>query len=235
MKIFIDSADIGEIKEVASWGILSGCTTNPSLVCKTGRSFKECVQDILNVVDGPVSVEAVSADASGMVKEGEEWAKLDPDKVTIKIPMCVEGLKAIKGLADRKIMTNCTLVFSPNQALLAARAGATFISPFVGRLDDISHDGIALVGDIVDLVDYYELGSKVIAASLRHPLHVVECARLGAHIATIPYNVLLQMVKHPLTDSGIKKFYEDYQRIPKGSGARGQGSGSGPQSPIPNP
>lgn len=215
MKIFIDSADIKEIEEVASWGILDGCTTNPSLVQKTGRPFRDCVQDILRVVDGSVSVEAVSPDAAGMVKEGEEWAKLDPEKITIKIPMCIEGLKAIKSLTEREIMTNCTLVFSANQALLAARAGATFISPFVGRLDDISHDGMALIGDIVDLIDYYDFDTDVISASIRHPLHVVESARLGAHVATIPYKVLLQMVKHPLTDAGIRKFQEDYQKIPK--------------------
>lgn len=215
MKIFIDSADIKEIEEIASWGILDGCTTNPSLVQKTGRPLRDCVQDILRVVDGPVSVEAISPEAAGMIKEGEEWAKLDPEKIAIKIPMGKEGLKAIKALSEREIMTNCTLVFSPNQALLAARAGATFISPFVGRLDDISHDGMALIRDIVDLIDYYEFDTEVIAASLRHPLHVVEAARLGAHIATIPYKVLLQMVEHPLTAAGIKKFYEDYQKIPQ--------------------
>jgi len=215
MKLFIDSADIKEIKEVASWGILEGCTTNPSLVCKTGRPFKECVKDILAVVPGPVSVEAVSPDAPGIIKEGEEWAKLDAEKVTIKVPMCIEGLKAIRALAERKIKTNCTLVFSPNQALLAARAGATFISPFVGRLDDISHDGMALIGDLVEMVDTYGLAAQVISASIRHPLHVVDSARLGCHIATVPYKVLVQMVRHPLTDSGIKKFYEDYQKIPK--------------------
>jgi len=215
MKLFIDSADIKEIKEVASWGILEGCTTNPSLVSKTGRPFKECVKDILAVVPGPVSVEAVSADAAGMVKEGEEWAKLDAAKVTIKVPMCIEGLKAIRALAERKIKTNCTLVFSPNQALMAARAGATFVSPFVGRLDDISHDGMALIGDIVEMMDTYGLATEVISASIRHPLHVVDSARLGCHVATVPYKVLVQMVQHPLTDSGIKKFYEDYQKIPK--------------------
>jgi len=227
MKIFIDSADIKEIKEIASWGILEGCTTNPSLVCKTGRPFKECVQDILAVVPGSVSVEAVSQDAAGMVKEGEDWAKLDPKKITVKIPMC-EGIKAIKALSERKVMTNCTLVFSSNQALLAAKAGATFLSPFVGRLDDISHDGMELIGDIVEMIDTYGLTCEVISASIRHPMHVMESARLGCHIATIPYKVLLQMTKHPLTDAGIKKFYEDYQRIPKGPGVRGQG-------PDPNP
>jgi transaldolase len=215
MKLFIDSADIKEIKEVASWGILEGCTTNPSLVQKTGRPFRDCVQDILKVVPGPVSVEAVSPDAAGMVREGEEWAKLDPEKVTVKVPMCIEGLKAIRALHERKIMTNCTLVFSPNQALLAARAGAAFISPFVGRLDDISHDGMALIGDIVEMVDTYGLNCEVISASIRHPLHVVDSARLGCHVATVPYNVLLQMARHPLTDAGIKKFYEDYQKIPQ--------------------
>ncbi len=215
MKIFIDTADINEIKEIAGWGILEGCTTNPTLVSKTGRPFRDCVQDILNIADGPVSGEALSTEAGGMIKEGEEWAKLDPEKVTIKIPMCVEGLKAIKGLSERNIKSNCTLVFSPNQALLAAKAGATFISPFVGRLDDISHTGMDIVADMVELIEYYGLDSKVIAASIRHPLHVVEAARAGAHIATIPYKVLLQMVRHPLTDAGIRKFYEDYKKIPK--------------------
>ncbi|MGC8798033.1 MAG: fructose-6-phosphate aldolase [candidate division WOR-3 bacterium] len=216
MKIFIDSADINEIQEVASWGILDGVTTNPTLVRKAGRSFKACVADILKVVDGPVSVEAVSPDAAGMVKEAEEWAQLDPAKVTIKIPMGVEGLKAVRVLAAKNILTNVTLVFSPNQALLACRAGATFISPFIGRLDDISHDGMELVRDIAAMIEYYDFATRVIAASIRHPLHVIEAMRAGAHIATIPYEVLVKMVKHPLTDAGIKKFYEDYQQIPRG-------------------
>ena len=215
MKIFIDSADIKEIREVAGWGILDGVTTNPSLVCKTGRPFRECVQDILSVVSGPVSVEAVSTDASGMIKEGEDWAKLDPDKVTVKIPMTVEGLKAVRGLSERSIKTNVTLVFSMNQALLASRAGATFISPFVGRLDDISHDGMDLVHDIVGMIDDYGFDTEVISASIRHPLHVIESIRAGCHIATIPYDILVKMTKHPLTDAGIRKFYEDYQKIPR--------------------
>ena len=214
MKVFIDSADIKEIREVAGWGILDGVTTNPSLVCKTGRPFRECVQDILAAVNGPVSVEAISTDASGMIKEGEGWAKLDQSKVTIKIPMTVEGLKAVRGLTERNIKTNVTLVFSLNQALLASRAGATFVSPFVGRLDDISHDGMALIHDIVDMIDYYGFDTEVISASIRHPLHVIESIRAGAHIATIPYDILIKMTKHPLTDAGIKKFYEDYQKIP---------------------
>ncbi len=215
MKIFIDSADINEIREVASWGILDGVTTNPTLVRKTGRPFQECVADILKIVAGPVSVEAISPDAEGMIKEGEEWAKLDPKKVTIKIPMGVEGLKAVQALALKKIMTNVTLVFSPNQGLLACRAGATFISPFIGRLDDISHEGMELVRDLVAMIEYYDFPTQVIAASIRHPLHVIESIRAGAHIATIPYDVLLKMVQHPLTEAGIKKFYEDYKAIPK--------------------
>ncbi len=215
MKIFIDSADINEIREVAGWGVLAGCTTNPSLVCKTGRPFKECVKDILGVVEGPVSVEAVATDAAGMTREGEEWARLDPDKVTIKIPMTVEGLKAVRRLTEQDIKTNVTLVFSTNQALLAAHAGATFISPFVGRLDDISHDGMELIHDIVEMIDSYGFDTEVIAASIRHPLHVIESLRAGAHVATIPYDVLMKMVKHPLTDAGVRKFYEDFQKIPQ--------------------
>ncbi len=214
LKIFIDTADIEEIKEVAGWGILDGVTTNPSLVSKTGRPFEDCVRDILAVVDGPVSVEAVSPDAEGMVREGESWARLDPDKVTVKIPVCIEGLKAIGELARKNIKTNCTLVFSANQALLAARAGASFLSPFVGRLDDIGQDGMETVADIVDLVDEYGFEAEVIAASIRHPLHVVQAAAAGAHIATIPYRVLRQMAVHPLTDAGIRKFQEDYGKIP---------------------
>ena len=215
MKIFIDSADIKEIREIAGWGILDGVTTNPSLVCKTGRPFRECVQDILNAVNGPVSVEAISTDASGMIKEGEDWAKLDQSKVTIKIPMTAEGLKAVRGLSERDIKTNVTLVFSMNQALLAARAGATFVSPFVGRLDDTSHDGMALIHDIVGMIEDYGFDTEVISASIRHPLHVIESIRAGCHIATIPYDILMKMTRHPLTDAGIKKFYDDYQKIPK--------------------
>jgi len=215
LKIFIDSADIKEIREVAGWGILDGVTTNPSLVCKTGRPFRECVQDILSAVDGPVSVEAMSTDAASMIKEGEDWARLDQSKVTIKIPMTVEGLKAVRGLAEREIKTNVTLVFSMNQALLASRAGATFVSTFVGRLDDISADGMELIHDIVAMIDDYGFDTEVISASIRHPLHVIESMRAGCHIATIPYDILVKMVKHPLTDAGIKKFYDDYQKIPR--------------------
>ncbi|MGQ9678741.1 MAG: fructose-6-phosphate aldolase [bacterium] len=215
MKIFIDSADINEIKDVASWGILDGVTTNPTLVKKTNKPFKDCIAEILEVVNGPISVEAISPDANGMVQEAENWARLDRDKITIKIPMGIEGLKAVCQLSRREIKTNVTLVFSPNQALLACRAGATFISPFVGRLDDISHEGMELVQDIAAMIEFYDFPTQVIAASIRHPLHVVEAMRAGAHIATIPYDVLLKMIRHPLTEAGIKKFYEDYQAIPK--------------------
>jgi transaldolase len=190
-------------------------TTNPSLVCKTGRPFRDCIKEILSAVTGPVSVEAISADASGMVREGEDWARLDPEKTTIKIPMTSEGLKAVRSLSERGIKTNVTLVFSLSQALLACRAGATFLSPFVGRLDDISHDGMDLISDIVGMTDTYGFDTEVIAASIRHPVHVIESIRAGAHIATVPYDILVKLARHPLTDAGIKKFYEDYQKIPK--------------------
>lgn len=215
MKIFIDSADVKEIKEVASWGILDGVTTNPTLVAKTGREIKECVSEICQIVDGPISVEVISTEANEMVKEAEAWAKINPKNITIKIPMGIEGLKAVKILSEKNIKTNVTLVFSPNQALLAAKAGATFISPFVGRLDDISHFGMEIVGDVVLILYNYGFTTEVIVASVRNPLHVVEAARMGAHIATVPFGVLKQMVNHPLTDIGIKKFFEDYQKIPK--------------------
>ncbi|MEO0074825.1 MAG: fructose-6-phosphate aldolase [candidate division WOR-3 bacterium] len=215
MKIFIDSADVKEIKEVASWGILDGVTTNPTLVAKTGREIKECVSEICQIVDGPISVEIISTEAQEMVKEAEAWAKINPKNITIKIPMGIEGLKAVKILSEKNIKTNVTLVFSPNQALLAAKAGATFISPFVGRLDDISHFGMEIVGDVVQILYNYGFATEVIVASVRNPLHVVESARMGAHIATVPFSVLKQMINHPLTDIGIKKFFEDYQKIPK--------------------
>ncbi|MCX7784679.1 MAG: fructose-6-phosphate aldolase [candidate division WOR-3 bacterium] len=215
MKIFIDSADVKEIREVASWGILDGVTTNPTLVAKTGREIKECVTEICQIVDGPISVEVISTEVEGMVKEAEDWARINPKNITIKIPMGTEGLKAVKILKTKNIKTNVTLVFSPNQAILAAKAGATFISPFVGRLDDISHFGMDIVGDIVQIFNNYGFETEIIVASVRNPLHVVEAARMGAHIATVPFAVLKQMVGHPLTDIGIKKFFEDYQKIPK--------------------
>jgi transaldolase len=215
MKIFIDSADVNEIREVSSWGILDGVTTNPTLVAKTGREIKECIEEICQIVDGPISVEAISTDHQGMIKEAEEWARVNPKNITIKIPMTIEGLKAVKILAEKNIKTNVTLVFSPSQAVLVAKAGATFVSPFVGRLDDISHFGMEIVGDIVQIYRNYGFLTEIIVASVRNPLHVIEAARLGADIVTVPFSVLKQMVVHPLTDIGIKKFFEDYQKIPK--------------------
>ncbi len=214
MKIFIDSADINEIREVHSWGILDGVTTNPTLVAKTGKKFDVCIKEIVELVKGPISVEVISSDWEGMVKEARELAKYG-EWITIKIPMTKDGLKAVKILSQEDIKTNMTLVFSPNQAILAAKAGATFVSPFVGRLDDISHFGMEIVGDIVQIYKNYNFKTEIIVASVRNPLHVVTAAKLGAHIVTCPYQVLELMVKHPLTDIGIKKFFEDYQKIPK--------------------
>jgi transaldolase len=214
VKIFIDSADVKEIREVASWGILDGVTTNPSLVAKTGRKFREVVEEIASFVNGPISAEVISTQAPEMVREAEDLAKIGK-YITIKVPMGIEGLKATKVLSGKGIMTNVTLVFSPNQALLAAKAGATFISPFVGRLDDISHFGMEMVSDTVTIFENYGFPTEVIVASVRNPLHVIEAARAGAHVATIPFGVLKQMTAHPLTDIGIRKFFEDFQKIPK--------------------
>lgn len=215
MKIFIDSADVSEIREVNSWGILDGVTTNPTLIAKTGRRFREVAEDIVTIVNGPISVEAIRTEAEEIIAEARELAQIHKN-IAIKIPLGREGLKAVKVLSSEGIMTNMTLVFSPNQALLAAKAGATFISPFVGRLDDISHFGMELVADTLEILRNYDYPSEVIVASVRHPLHMVEAARLGAHIATAPYDVLKKMLQHPLTDIGIKKFYEDFQKIPQG-------------------
>jgi len=214
MRLFIDTANIEEIREAASWGVISGVTTNPSLVAKEGKNFKEIVFEILKIVDGPVSVEAVSEKADGMVKEAVEFAAWHKN-IVVKIPMTEEGLKAVKVLSGRGVKTNVTLVFSPNQALLAARAGATFVSPFVGRLDDISHEGMRLVKDIVDIYRLHGLKTQVIAASIRHPVHVAEAAKLGADIATVPFAVLKAMFRHPLTDAGIKRFLEDWAKVKK--------------------
>jgi transaldolase len=214
MKIFIDTANLDQIKEVNSWGILDGVTTNPTLVAKEGCDFESRVRDICQVVDGPISAEAVSMEADGMVKEARQLSKIHKN-IIVKIPMTAEGLKAVKVLSKEGIKTNVTLVFSPNQALLAAKAGATYVSPFVGRLDDISHDGMALVRDIVTIFRNYEFKTQVIAASMRHPVHVTEAALAGAHVATIPYDVLKKMLKHNLTDEGIQKFLKDWEKIPK--------------------
>lgn len=212
MKIFIDTANIEEIKKAHSWGILDGVTTNPSLVAREGRNFVEVVKEITSIVDGPVSAEAVSMDADGIVEEGRRLARLHRN-IIIKIPVMTEGLKAARALSKEGIKVNMTLVFSTNQALLAAKAGASYVSPFVGRLDDISENGMGLIRDIVQVFRNYSFKTEVIVASIRHPVHVVEAAKAGAHIATIPFKVLEQMVRHPLTDAGIKKFLEDWEKV----------------------
>ena len=214
MKIFIDTANLDQIKEVNSWGILDGVTTNPTLVAKEGCDFETRVRDICQVVDGPISAEAISMEAEGMIKEARQLSKIHKN-IIVKIPMTAEGLKAVKVLSKEGIKTNVTLVFSPNQALLAAKAGATYVSPFVGRLDDISHDGMAIVRDIVTIFRNYGFKTQVIAASMRHPVHVTEAALAGAHVATIPYDVLKKMLKHNLTDEGIQKFLKDWEKVPK--------------------
>ena len=214
MKFFIDTANIKEIKEANDLGILDGVTTNPSLIAKEGRNFKELVNEILSIVDGPVSVEVVSTEFNSMVTEARGLAKIHKN-VVVKIPICSEGLKAIKTLSGEGIRINTTLIFSPSQALLAAKAGAAYVSPFVGRLDDISHVGMDLVGQILTIFDNYDIDTEIIVASIRNPIHLIEAAMAGADIATIPFNVIQQLVKHPLTDIGIKKFLEDWEKVPK--------------------
>lgn len=210
MKIFLDTANIDEIKEGASWGIVDGVTTNPSLIAKEKRDFKQVVKEICDIVDGPISAEVISEDSEGMISEAKELVKIHKN-IVIKIPMTVEGLKAVSKLSKEGIKTNVTLIFSPNQALLAAKAGATYVSPFLGRLDDVGSQGIDLVRTIVEIFFNYDYDTEVIAASIRHPLHVVDAALAGAHIATIPMKVLQQMVKHPLTDKGIESFMNDWK------------------------
>ena len=215
MRFFIDTANVDEIREANDMGIIAGVTTNPSLIAKEGRDYMETLKEITEIVDGPISgeVKASTTDAEGMIAEGREIAKLHKNMV-VKIPMTAEGLKAVKVLSAEGIHTNVTLVFSASQALLAARAGATYVSPFLGRLDDISTDGIALIQDIEDIFQMYpDIETEVICASVRHPMHIVECAKTGADIATVPYKVLLQMVKHPLTDIGIERFQKDYEAV----------------------
>ncbi len=212
MKLFLDTANVEHIREINGWGILAGVTTNPSLVSREGRSMRECLEEIAAIVSGPVSAEAVSMDTQGMLREARELAAI-ADNINVKIPMTPEGLAAVSALSREGIKTNVTLVFSANQALLAAAAGATFVSPFVGRMDDIGNRGMKVVEEIVDIFDTYSIPTQVIAASLRHPMHVTEAALAGAHIATIPYEVMVKMVHHPLTEIGIKRFLEDYEKI----------------------
>lgn len=215
MKFFIDTANVDEIREAGAMGIICGVTTNPSLIAKEGRNFNEVIKEITEIVDGPISgeVKATTEKAEDMVAEGREIAAIHPNMV-VKIPMTAEGLKAVKILSAEGIKTNVTLVFTANQALLAARAGVSYVSPFLGRLDDISTDGTELIRDIVQIFDNYpEITTEIICASTRHPLHITDCAKAGADIATVPYKVLMQMVRHPLTDEGIDKFRKDYLAV----------------------
>jgi transaldolase len=214
MQFFIDSADVGEIKKALALGLCDGVTTNPSLVAKTGRPFGDVLKEIVSLVPGPISAEVTATDAEGMLAEARALVKYGP-QIVIKIPLIVEGLRAVKVLAQEGVKTNVTLCFSPVQALLAAKAGATYISPFVGRLDDISQDGMQLIGDIVQIYRNYQFKTKVLVASVRHPIHVLDAAKLGADVATIPFSVIDQLAKHPLTDAGLKKFLSDWEKVPK--------------------
>ena len=214
MKFFIDTADTGEIKEALKLGVLDGVTTNPTLVSKTGRGFREVIMEICSLVPGPVSAEVVSLQAEGMIKEGRELSSWAPN-IVVKVPITTEGLKAIKALSQEGVSVNTTLIFNPLQALMAAKAGATYVSPFVGRLDDISSDGMRLVADILQIFRNYDITTQVIVASIRHPMHVVEAARLGAQIATIPFSVISKLIKHPLTDVGIDQFLADWEKVPE--------------------
>ncbi|MBI4395405.1 MAG: fructose-6-phosphate aldolase [Candidatus Omnitrophica bacterium] len=214
MKFFLDTANLDEIKEASSWGVLDGVTTNPSLVSKEGRNFKELIREICNIVHGPVSAEVVAITCGEMLEEAHELAKIHKN-VVVKIPLIVEGLKAVKILNLEGIKINVTLCFSANQALLAAKAGATYISPFIGRLDDVSHDGMSLVKDIKSIYTNYGFSTQVLTASIRHPLHVLEAAKIGSDVATMPFKVLEQIVKHPLTDMGLKKFLADWDKFVK--------------------
>ena len=211
MKIFIDTANLEEIKEAASMGVLDGVTTNPSLVAKEGKDFKALLKEICAVVDGDISAEVVATDVEGMMREGREYAKMD-DKIVVKVPLINEGLKAVKRFKAEGIRTNVTLCFSPNQALLAAKAGAYIVSPFVGRLDDVGTNGMELIDQILTIYDNYDYTTQVLVASIRHPIHVVESAMMGAHIGTMPFSVLKQLVKHPLTDIGLERFLADWKK-----------------------
>ncbi len=213
MRFFLDTADIEQIRKVNQWGLLDGVTTNPTLISKTGRPFLEVVNEILEEVDGPVSLETVSLDAEGMIKEGRQLADLGSN-VVVKIPMTPEGMKAVRTLEEEGIPTNVTLVFSPMQALIAAKAGASFVSPFVGRLDDISGEGMKLIREIREIFYNYEVDTEIIVASVRHPMHVLEAALIGADICTVPYGVIEKLFKHPLTDKGIDAFLKDWEKVP---------------------
>ena len=214
MKFFIDTANIREIREAWELGVIDGVTTNPTLISKENRRPEELLREICSIVDGPVSAEAVSLEYEEMVKEAEKLSRIHRN-IVVKIPMTKDGLKATRRLSELNIKTNVTLVFSPSQALLAAKAGATYVSPFVGRLDDISHYGMDLIGQILEIYENYGFSTEVIVASIRNPLHVVDAARMGAHIATIPFSVIEQLLRHPLTDIGIERFLKDWEKVPK--------------------
>ncbi len=214
MKFFIDTANIDEIRTADEWGLVDGVTTNPSLVAREKRSFKDLIAEICTIIDGPISAEAVSLDAKGMIGEARELSKIHKN-IVVKIPMTLEGLKAVKTVSAEGIKTNVTLVFSPVQALMAAKAGASYVSPFVGRLDDISQPGMDSISQILDIFDNYGFKTEVIVASVRNPVHVLESAIMGAHVATIPFKVLEQLSKHPLTDIGIDRFLKDWEKVPK--------------------
>lgn len=211
MRFFIDTANIDEIKEANDLGVVCGVTTNPSLIAKEGRDFTEVVNEITTIVDGPISAEVLSMDHKQMIEEAEKLATIH-DNIVIKIPMCAEGLKAVKDLSEKGIRTNVTLIFSASQALLAARAGASYVSPFVGRLDDISFDGLRLIEEITEIFEASYIPTEIIVASVRNPLHVIEAAKMGADIATVPYKVIMQMINHPLTDRGIEAFIKDAEK-----------------------
>lgn len=214
MKIFIDTGDIGEIKEAVAMGAIDGVTTNPSLLAKAGIPIKKAIAEICEIVDGPVSAEVLATDTQGMLKEGRELAKIH-ENVVVKVPLLLDGLKAVRVFKSEGINVNVTLCFSPTQALLAAKAGATYISPFIGRLDDLSEDGMELVQQIVTIYDNYDFETEVLVASVRHPIHVVQAAMIGAHIATLPFKVITQLAKHPMTDQGLAKFLEDAKKLPR--------------------
>jgi len=214
VKFFIDTANIGEIKEALAMGILDGVTTNPSLAAKESKPYREILAEICGIVDGPVSAEVIATDSEGMIREAGELVGI-ADNIVVKIPAILNGLTAIKTLTDRGIRTNATLVFSPMQALLVAKAGATYVSPFVGRLDDVSVDGMSLIADIVSIYTNYVFETEVLVASVRNPIHVLEAARIGADVCTIPLSVIKQLIRHPMTDIGLEKFLEDYKKAPK--------------------
>ena len=214
MKFFVDTANIAEIKEAASYGVLDGVTTNPSLVAKEGKEFRSLLKEICSIVPGPVSAEVLATDAQGIVAEGRELASIAPN-IVVKVPLIKEGLKAVKTLSSENIRTNVTLCFSPNQALMAAKAGATYISPFIGRLDDISQEGMQLIEQIVTIYQNYAYETEVLVASVRHPVHVVQAALIGAHVCTMPFKVIDQLIKHPLTDIGLERFLADARKSQK--------------------